>query len=168
MDVGAGALLGIAPGHSEQVGKDVGLPIAFERKVEALEPVARGLSSFATLRPGTDRIVAFSLFGIGQNLEGLGDPLIAERRDVIARVDVRMVLAGELLKGAPDLRLRGGPVHPEEYVIVVPGHGLSAYFFSSSTISASITSPSSEEVLSLAPPAAAVSLACWYMNSARR
>src|SRR5262249_9140595 len=59
-------------------------------------------------------VEAPALLGVGQDLVGLGDFLELGLGCLVARIEVRMMLLGELAEGLADLLVRGGPAHPQD------------------------------------------------------
>ena len=114
--------IGARSRSAEQVWKYVDLPTFFEREVEPLETVADGLRVPRRLRLRPDTVVALAAFRVDENFERLRDTLVADRRDVVSRIDIGVVLACELSERATDLGSRGARLHAEKHVIVVPGH----------------------------------------------
>src|SRR5262249_55957909 len=63
-------------------------------------------------------VVYLPLFGIAQNVIGLGDFFELLLRLLVARIDVRMILARKLAEGLANVFRRGGLLHPEGAVII--------------------------------------------------
>ena len=88
------------------------------REVEPFEAERRLLD----VRPGVaDRVVLAASIRIAQRFVGLGNLSEMGGRRPVARVDVRVIFAGEPLVRALDLAKHRGAVHSEDYVEIHPG-----------------------------------------------
>ena len=100
------------------------------RKASAWKPSSRASTgaSISFSRGGIDvvgieanLIVYLALLGIAQDVIGLGDGLEPFLGRLVAGIDIRMVLAGELAEGFADVLGRGRLLHPESFVIILLG-----------------------------------------------
>ncbi len=71
----------------------------------------------------TDLVVDLALFGIAQDIVGLGDGLEFLFGRLVAGVDIRMVLTRKFTEGLADVLGRGGFLHTEEFVVILFGRG---------------------------------------------
>ena len=86
----------------------------------------RGRIDIVGIEP--ELVVNLSLLGIAENVVGLGKSLELLFRGLVARIDVRMILARKLAKRLADVVGGGRLLYPENAVIVfifsLGGHGL--------------------------------------------
>ena len=66
-----------------------------------------------------DLIVNLALLGIAQNFVGFGKRLELLFRRLVARVDVGMILAGQLAKCLANIVRRSGLLHAQDFVVVL-------------------------------------------------
>src|SRR5712692_2123661 len=71
----------------------------------------------------TDLVVDLALFGIAQDIVGLGDGLEFLFRRFVAGIHVGVILASKLAERLANLLGRGGFLHTEEFVVVLFGRG---------------------------------------------
>ncbi len=136
-----GRLLARAPaGVAEDRAEDVAESAALAKEIlhilgrdrPVLDPLPRiraaaGPTRGARFGPGRlsrrpvlpELVVKPSLLGVREHLVGFGELLEARLGLPVARVQVGMVLAGELAEGGRDLLLRGRPRHAEHLVEVL-------------------------------------------------
>src|SRR5580765_5509042 len=111
-------------GHRTEAGAARGRrPLAAKRASRCLSGALRLL----VLTPVRAQLVVFAaLFRIAEHLVGLVDLLEAGLRRLVARIDVGVVLPGELAERLLDLFFRGGFADAKRRVVILEVHRRSA------------------------------------------